>query len=328
MRSQRLTLVLAAALLAAFAATLGVIIPLLIRIEEPINIVVVSDVLTWTMTTFAVAAAHAVLLGLPLFLLVRRKMGHAGIVACALGGFIVAAVPFGALALISMIGTQFASSNGRPTVINGVPTLAGWIEYALIVGWAGVLGLVGGFVFWTAIRTSGSRAHSWSVVSAAAVLTCGVFILPIVVKDRSCHNLFRDGRTSVGPQVYAELKVPPDDWTKLAQIFAGFGDAHGLSVRGDQQLRDGRITWRGVDLCNDAGISIEVYDEPWLKEVNSPRADKGMRLSIFSLKPDTDWKPLARQLLGEIETNWPTTITYRGPSGQSLSFEDAMNGRQ
>ncbi|MFL6811841.1 MAG: hypothetical protein ACJ8FD_22810, partial [Bradyrhizobium canariense] len=66
----------------------------------------------------------------------------------------------------------------------------------------------------------------------------------------------------------------------------------------------------------------------WLARVHSPRAENGMTLSIYSLKPDTDWKPLARDVLSEIETIWPRRTTFRGPSDQILSFEDAMQGRQ
>jgi hypothetical protein len=123
------------------------------------------------------------------------------------------------------------------------------------------------------------------------------------------------------------LKAPAEDWKILEQTLADFGHVHALSVRGGEQLRNGRSTWRTLDLCNDAGISINVYDEPWLTRVNSPRADEGMKLSILSLKSDSDWKPLAHHLLNEIETTWPRKTTFRGPSGQILSFEDAMKGR-
>ncbi|WP_448043182.1 hypothetical protein [Bradyrhizobium liaoningense] len=326
MRLQQHLHVLGAALLAAFAATLAFVIPFLMQVEESINIVVVTQILNLTMTTFMVATVHAVLFGLPLFLLVRRKRSHVGIVACALGGFVVAALPFGVLALMSMLSVQTASSNGKPTIVNGVPTLLFWIEYIRTVGLTALLGLVGGLAFWAAMQ-SGSGPRSWTVVSAAALLTCGVFILPVVVRDRSCHNLVRDSRTSLRPQVHANLKVPPEDWTKLEQTFAEFGQAQALSTRRDLHIRDGNIMWRSVSLCNDAGVSISVGDEPWVARIHPARADEGMTLSIYSLKPSWDWKPLAHLLLGEIEKIWPEKTTFRGPSGQILSFEDAMKGR-
>ncbi|MFK4383402.1 hypothetical protein GPL17_17320 [Bradyrhizobium yuanmingense] len=321
MRVQQYLLLLGAALLAAFSATLALVIPLCVQIEDPINIVVVTQVLTLTMTTFIVATTHAILFGLPFYLFVRRKRPRVGIAACALAGFLVAAMPFSVLALIG---------GGVPTMVNrfnGAPPPFSWIEYVSTLAVLGSSGLVGGLTFWAAMRSSISSRRSWSVVSAAVLLTGGVFILPIVVRDRSCHNLFRDSRTSVRPQVYANLKVPAEDWKRLEQTFTDFGQAQALSIRRDVHTRDGRVVWRSVDLCSDAGVSISVGDEPWLAGVHSARADEGMTFSIYSLKPDSGWRLLARHLLDEIEKMWPEKITFRGPSGQILSFEDAMKGR-
>ncbi|MCA1360311.1 hypothetical protein I6F14_01980 [Bradyrhizobium sp. IC3069] len=324
MRFQRHLHLLAAALLAAFAATIAFVIPSFMQIEETINIVVITQGLNLTMTTFMVATAHAVLLGLPLYLLISRKRSHVGIAACALGGFAVGAMPFGVLALISMIG------GGTPTTINwfnGAPPPFGWIEYVSTLGLLGSLGLVGGLTFWAAIRISGSDERSWRVVSAAVLLTCGVFVLPVVVRDKSCHNLFRDSRTPVRLQVHANLRVPPEEWKKLEQTFADFGQAQALSIRRNVHSQDGNVIWRSVSLCNDAGISISVDDEPWLARIHPTRADEGMTLSIYSLRSGWDWKPLTRHLLGELEKIWPEKTTFRGLSGQILLFEDAMKGR-
>lgn len=314
-------------MVAAFAVSAAFVIPFGMQIEEPINIFVVTQVLNLTMLAFMVAAAHAVLLGVPLFLFVRRRRPHVGIAACAFGGFVVGALPFGVLDFVSMLSVQNASTDGQPTIINGVPTLLFWIEHGRTVGLAGLLGVVGGLSFWAAMRLSGSSRQSWTVVSVAVLLSSGVFILPVVVRDRSCHNLFRDGRTSVGPQVYANLKVPPEDWKKLEQTLADFSQAQAMSIRRDEQTRDGYIMWRSVDLCNEAGVNVSVGDEPWLARIHSPRANEGMTLSVYSLKPHSDWKPLARRFLNEIETVWPEKTTFRGPSGQILSFEDAIKGR-
>src|SRR5215831_7639923 len=138
---------LASALLAAVAAMLVLLVPALAQIEEPWNIVVVSEMLALARLTFSVALAHALVLGLPLFLLLRSK-GHAGIFACSLGGFLVGAAPFGAFALIAMFGLKSASVDGVPTVVNGVPTFAGLIQYAQEVAFIGIFGVAGGLTFW------------------------------------------------------------------------------------------------------------------------------------------------------------------------------------
>ena len=93
-----LALALASALLAALVATLLLTIPTLAQIEEPWNIVVVSEALTFARLTFIVALAHALILGLPLFFFLR-SIHRLGIASCVLAGFLVGAVPFGVLAV-------------------------------------------------------------------------------------------------------------------------------------------------------------------------------------------------------------------------------------
>jgi len=197
-----------------------------------------------------------------------------------------------------MIGLQNASSGGKPTVINGVPTLAGWLEFAYAVGFYGLFGVAGGLTFWVAMRLSGqiagkpnkpeaqsSKLHagSLSIVSVAVLLTCAIFILPTVVRDNSCHNLFRDGRTFIGRQISLDLKLPAEAWPTLRQIFVDVGAAHSLSFRSDENIRGGNIMWRDLNLCNEAGVNIDAIDEPWLTLTNSPLADRGIHFSVYEV---------------------------------------------
>jgi hypothetical protein len=342
MQTLRLTPLLASALLAALAATLSSIIPTLGQIEEPWNIVVVSQILGILRTTFIVALAHAFILGIPLFL-VLRSTRPVGAITCALGGFLVGSVPFGALALTSMFGLQSASTGGKATVVNGVPTLAGLIEFAYGVGSIGLLGLAGGLTFWVAMRVSNQFAGepnatdtqprklssgSWGIVSAAVVSACAMILLPTFIRDNSCHNLFRDGRTSVVPQISADINQPAEDWPALRQIFVSFGQNHSLSFRSDEQIRRGALMWRDLNLCNEAGVNIDAVDRPWLAQINSPLADRGIQFAIYEQEPSADWKTLARDLIGQIDTTWPQRTTFRGPDGKPMSVEDALKGRQ
>ncbi len=147
MRLQQHLHLLGATLLAAFGVTIAFVVPLCVQIEEPVNIVAIQQFLNLTMTTFMVATAHAVLFGLPLFLLVRRKRSHVGIAICALGGFVVAALPFGVLALVSMLSVQNASTDGRPTIVNGVPTLFSGLSTFAPWDWQACWALLGASLF-------------------------------------------------------------------------------------------------------------------------------------------------------------------------------------
>jgi hypothetical protein len=40
------------------------------------------------------------------------------------------------------------------------------------------------------------------------------------------------------------------------------------------------------------------------------------------------WNALAGDLLAEIEAAWPHSMTFRGPDGQSISEEQALQGRR
>ena len=314
------------------------------EIEEPWNIVVVSELFPLLRLAFLVALANAVILGLPLFLFLRSK-SRVGIVACTLGGFVVGAVGPAVLGLLGMLGggSYNAWSGGRATVVNGVPTLLGWAEYAQSVGFFGLIGLAGGLTFWLTMRLSGqippepraadapagtSRAVSWTIAATAISSTCAVLLLPSVIKDNSCHNLFRDGRLSIGPQIYADLKLTPEDWPVLSQISTDFAAAHSLSLRRDQKIRRGQLMWRTLDLCNEAGVKIQITDMTWLEGMpRLPANIKGVKLNIFEFKADSGWNPLAHELVDKISAKWPEKIVFRGRSGKPVSEAEAFQGQ-
>ncbi len=100
--------------------------------------------------TFAIALAHAVLFGLPIFLAFRSK-GWINIMTCVVLGFAVGAVPDGALTC------------GVPTIIDGVITAAGWVSYVKPVIYCGLFGALGGFAFWVALIWSGTCGKAAAV---------------------------------------------------------------------------------------------------------------------------------------------------------------------
>jgi len=80
--------------------------------------------------TFAIALGHAVLFGLPLFLVFRSK-GWVNVMTCVVFGFFVGAVPAGALTwpMQHLKLLTIASVDGVPTIINGAITAARWVRY-------------------------------------------------------------------------------------------------------------------------------------------------------------------------------------------------------
>ena len=340
MQYRKMFSLFASALLSAVGVTLLLAIQTSVQIEEPWNIVVVSETLSSVRMTFLIVLAHVVLLGLPVYLYFRSKM-HEGVIAFGVGGFFVGALPFGLLALFSMALLNSASSGGEATVINGVPTLAGWIEYAQGIGWIGLLGLAGGLIFWLALRRTGQikrrtnatdakpvTASFGSIIlgSVAILVSAAIISLPNVIRDNSCHNLFRDGRSSIDPLINAEIELSPVDWPKLRKLFVDFGAAHSLAFRGDEQIREGNTLWRDLNLCDEKGVNIDALEQPWLTQINSPLAARGVVFSVYQVKTTSDWRPLTRDLLNQIDTQWPHRTTFRGPEGNVVSRQQALSG--
>ena len=93
--------------------------------------------------TLGVAFGHAVLFGLPLFLVCWSK-GWVNVATCAVAGFAIGAVPAGALSW----PTQHPRFHAAPAMIDTVAGLSGWVRYAAPLMHFGLFGALGGFAFW------------------------------------------------------------------------------------------------------------------------------------------------------------------------------------
>jgi hypothetical protein len=105
---------------------------------------------------FGVALGHAIILGLPAALLYRAKRWHRPDVAVATG-FLIGAIPIGILNWPVRNAPNSTMSFGDTLLnVDGVPTLAGWLEFLRVLGMFGSLGAVGALVFWLTLRWSGA----------------------------------------------------------------------------------------------------------------------------------------------------------------------------
>jgi hypothetical protein len=105
-------------------------------------------------TTLENAFVAAVILGAPLFMILHR-LGRVRWWTSILTGFVIGAVPAGILfwPMHHTFGnvvtiTEFRGGQQVKILVNGVPTLAGWLEYAQHILMYAATGVVGGLVFW------------------------------------------------------------------------------------------------------------------------------------------------------------------------------------
>jgi hypothetical protein len=107
--------------------------------------------------TLVIALSHAVLLGLPIFLIFQSR-GWIGITACVALGFAIGAVPAGILTFPVSGFARYASAwaGGTPTASNGLNTAAIWVSYIKPLMYLGLLGALGGLIFWVVLMSSGT----------------------------------------------------------------------------------------------------------------------------------------------------------------------------
>jgi hypothetical protein len=277
-----------------------------------------------------VAVAHATLLGLPLFLFLRRK-GWANALSSACAGFVIGAVPLGAVAWPRPPPGSRASVNGVPTIVDGATTLAGWLYYGKLPVFLGLIGALSGLVFWFTLRWSGQSTLSARMVgrsphpgpgptapgrasplaAIALLLTGAVAAIPEIAKDRTCHNLFRDGRrTGVAPMANIQLDVDLKEWPKLIQIFEKFAAAHDLSFRNSSQSKAGIAEMLYLSLCNEKGVNVSVIDQRWASRNYASFAKGGSYLTVYELQANSGWERIAQGLVSELDSTWPGRVRF------------------
>lgn len=109
-------------------------------------------VATAVLISFFVSAAHVIILGVPAILLLN-KLGYIRWWAVTFVGFLAGCIPIAILMWPVDLAHRggFSHWDGTKEVAlreNGIPTMAGWMQYAGISLYFGAFGAVCGFVFW------------------------------------------------------------------------------------------------------------------------------------------------------------------------------------
>jgi hypothetical protein len=103
----------------------------------------------------AITLGHAVILGVPAALLYRRLKWRSPAFALA-GGLLIGALPAGVYfwPVDPRHGTN-AWTGTTQTLLDGVPTWAGWVEYLQMLAGFGCLGALGAIAFWLTLKIAG-----------------------------------------------------------------------------------------------------------------------------------------------------------------------------
>jgi hypothetical protein len=287
---------------------------------------------------FEVTLGHAIIIGLPVALFYRAKR-WTRLTATMAGAFVIGAVPGGVLTWpVSPSFRTTASVDGVATIINGVPTLAGWLNYLEGLAALGGLGALGGLVFWLTLRSCGVLAapdcegagpppRAWRMVlaltAAATIASIAVAAIPSITMDRSCHNVFRDGRRSMSSSLNVDLDIAMDDWPTFTTLLQNFGASHGMLFRNSSSSRS-EVKILGLSACTEQ-VVITVVDQRWASRNYAPlMAGRGVPVGIYDLTDRDAWQPLARELVAELDSQWPGKVRFIGRDGRSIPRSVAL----
>lgn len=96
----------------------------------------------------AISAAHVIALGIPAYFVLRWR-GLLGWWSALLAGFVLGAIPAAVFSWPLRYASpgSHASADGFKTVVNGAPTMAGWLQYLGGVSFFGACGLAAAAAF-------------------------------------------------------------------------------------------------------------------------------------------------------------------------------------
>jgi hypothetical protein len=225
--------------------------------------------------------------------------------------------------------------------------MAGWLNYLELLAQFGGLGVGGGLVFWVAMKRLtpsmvGSTDHNDSHVASsgksvkygrvgsfafvgAVALSIGVFLIPTAVKDRSCHNVFRDGRSHISSELNIDLQISEDEWPTLVAVFESFADDHGLSFRDSSKVISGTVHTLYLSLCNDFGVSISTVEQRW-GSMNFKNVVQGwgVLIAFYKVEKEANWQFLAREMIVRLTRQWPDKVLFRDGGGNVTQMPDDL----
>jgi len=199
------------------------------------------------------------------------------------------------------------------------------------LGRLGMLGTAGGLVFWLTLRHSGVLAVTRQVpaettlgrsrigiflAGTAVAASVAVSALPSITRDRSCHNMFRDGRSSARPMANIDLDIGMDDWPRFTKLLEGFGTSHGMSFRNSNDSKPS-VEILGLSACSEEGLVITANEFRWAsRSYAPPMAGWGVPIGVFDLNDGIGWQPVAQELVAALASEWPGKVRFRDGNGR------------
>jgi hypothetical protein len=115
---------------------------------------------------------------------------------------------------------------------------------------------------------------------------------------------FANGVTRVSPIFRVDVKATNDDWAELARLLRDFADSHEWSFKDYSLARPGVVKTLELSLCGANQPRIEVAEQRWASDNWAPGPGRGTVLYFYGDVAETEWHPLAIEVVGMLEKRW------------------------
>lgn len=277
----------------------------------PVLLGLVTQSSEFARSAFLVAAAHAAV-AFPLVLIFRHYNRLNGATA-ACSGFLVGIVPTGIW---------------MGTLGYGDRAAAEWLLDAQAILPFGVFGAISGAAFWVVLKGLGSADASprW-VVSGAGALAAALLVLPILTEDRSCHNLFRDGRNHISPVLNIDLNAEQSNWEAVHAFYRDFAKNNDLEFQGTIDRSSDHVSVLALSMCREPGVHVKTNEQEWHGSERVSMPDRGISITVFQTSEEADWQGLARPLVEELNREFPEQVRYRNGDGKLVPISQTRLGK-
>ncbi|TQV83822.1 hypothetical protein [Denitrobaculum tricleocarpae] len=170
--------------------------------------------------------------------------------------------------------------------------------------------------------------HRKSYQPLKRLLVGGVGVLliagPLTVfwpKDRSCHNVLRDGLTSISPKVTIDLDLPIENWPDLEAFYQGFAERHELSIQKGRSESTDSVKLLSLNMCREPGATIATDEQRWKhNDFKHQMPGYGVGVRVYQNEEHADWVSLARTLIAELRQTWPDRVHVSVKEGDSTQL--------
>ena len=136
--------------------------------------------------------------------------------------------------------------------------------------------------------------------------------------DTSCHNAFRNRRTTVlAPRENIDLGVEEEEWPELKSLLKDFAGSRDWSFRDSSVLKPGEVNAIAVSVCAESPwLDILVLENHWKTTHVFDHPGRFTPVVLYSDGSTEQWQRVARELITDLETKWPGKVRFVDGEGQ------------